>query len=87
MVRAVERAAQGDEAGLPSRLCRALCEGLDVAGASMSLLTHTEARQVLGASGREALRLEELQFETGQGRAWRPPHREVRWCAWTLPST
>ncbi|MFI0242211.1 hypothetical protein [Streptomyces sp. NPDC016845] len=52
---------------MPHRLCRALCDSLNVAGASMSLLTHTEARQVLCASGADALRVEELQFESGQG--------------------
>ncbi|GAA2332650.1 hypothetical protein OKJ48_36695 [Streptomyces kunmingensis] len=64
----VERAAAaGEEAGLPHRLCQAMCEGLGMDGASMSLLTHTEARQLLCASGDEALRLEELQFESQEG--------------------
>ncbi|MEV1025612.1 hypothetical protein [Streptomyces sp. NPDC050264] len=63
----IERAVAGDEAGLPGRLCRALCVGLGMDGASMALLTHTEARQLLCASGDEALRLEELQFESVEG--------------------
>ncbi|MFI0242260.1 hypothetical protein [Streptomyces sp. NPDC016845] len=67
VVRVMERAAAGDEAGLPNRLCHALSQSLGADGASMSLLTHTEARQVLCADGREALRLEELQFESGEG--------------------
>lgn len=67
MVRSIERAAAGDEAGLPHRLCRAMCESLGMDGAAMSLMTHTEARQLLCASGDEALRLEELQYESAEG--------------------
>ncbi|MEU6388041.1 GAF domain-containing protein [Streptomyces sp. NPDC046939] len=68
VVRLIERAAAaGDEAGLPHRLCQAMCESLGMDGASMSLMTHTEARQLLCASGDEALRLEELQYESGEG--------------------
>ncbi|GAA2333264.1 hypothetical protein GCM10010431_65510 [Streptomyces kunmingensis] len=66
-MRLVERAAAGDEAGLPGRLCRAVRDGLGMDGATMSLLTHTDARQLLCVTGDEALRLEQLQFESAEG--------------------
>lgn len=63
----LERAGAGDEAGLPGRLCRAVSQGLHVDGATLSLRTHTDARQVLGVYGPDALRLEQLQFEVAEG--------------------
>ncbi|MCX5205755.1 GAF and ANTAR domain-containing protein [Streptomyces sp. NBC_00237] len=60
-------AAAGDPAGLAARMCAALADGLSAAGAGMSLLPDTTARQLLCASTAEALRLEELQFETAEG--------------------
>ncbi|MEV0601070.1 GAF and ANTAR domain-containing protein [Streptomyces sp. NPDC050315] len=60
-------AAEGDARRLPERLCEAMCTALPVDGATLSLLTDTPDRQLLHASGDAAMRLEEIQFEVGEG--------------------
>lgn len=60
-------AAEEDARGLPERLCEALCAALPVDGATISLLTDTPDRQLLHACGESALRLEEIQFQVGEG--------------------
>ncbi|WP_051872167.1 GAF and ANTAR domain-containing protein [Streptomyces sclerotialus] len=60
-------AAEADSQSLPERLCAALCQALPVDGATLSLLTDTPDRQLLHASGTAALRLEQVQFEMGEG--------------------
>ncbi|WP_308013613.1 GAF and ANTAR domain-containing protein [Streptomyces beigongshangae] len=60
-------AAGGDARELPGRLCEVLCEGVPVDGATLSLMTHTPARYLLGASDPVARKLEEVQFLTGEG--------------------
>ncbi|MEU9984206.1 GAF and ANTAR domain-containing protein [Streptomyces sp. NPDC050856] len=52
---------------LPRRLCAAVCESLGADGATLSLLTDTPSRQLLGASNAMALRLEEIQFTVLEG--------------------
>ncbi|MFK8850140.1 GAF and ANTAR domain-containing protein [Streptomyces sp. Ac-502] len=56
-----------DHAQLPRRLCTALRQGLPVDEVALCLFTSRECRQLLGACGPAALRLEEVQFETGEG--------------------
>ena len=48
-------------------ICQACVRGLDVDGASMSLLTTSEARETLWASDPTADLLEELQFSLNEG--------------------
>jgi hypothetical protein len=43
---------------------------LDVAGASVSMLTRTMADATLGATDRVAARIEELQLDLGEGPCW-----------------
>jgi hypothetical protein len=57
----------GDERELAQRICRACIDGLDIDGASMSLLTTSVARETLWASDATANLLEELQFSLGEG--------------------
>ncbi|WP_307161362.1 GAF and ANTAR domain-containing protein [Streptomyces rishiriensis] len=52
---------------LPRRLCTAVCRALGADGATLSLLTDTPARQLLGASDSTALLLEEIQFTVLEG--------------------
>jgi hypothetical protein len=52
---------------LPRRLCSTVCAALGADGATLSLLTDTPARQLLGASDARALRLEEIQFTVLEG--------------------
>ncbi|MFG2794750.1 GAF and ANTAR domain-containing protein [Streptomyces sp. NPDC048419] len=59
--------AKDSGAPLPERLCRALTEGMPVDSASITFLPHSTARQLLCASNDQALRVEELQFEVGEG--------------------
>jgi hypothetical protein len=61
---AAEETAQ---AALPGRLCAVVAEGMGCDGATLSLLTDTPSRQLLGASNEMALRLEELQFTVAEG--------------------
>lgn len=56
-----------DERVLAERICRACVEGLDIDGASISLLTASVARETLWASDPTASLLEELQFSLGEG--------------------
>lgn len=56
-----------DERVLAERICRACVDGLDIDGASMSLLTASVARETLFASDATAALLEELQFSLGEG--------------------
>ncbi|MGH4030992.1 GAF and ANTAR domain-containing protein [Actinomycetota bacterium Odt1-20B] len=66
--RAVTRAAaEGDALHLPQRLCRTLEMSLGMDAVSLSLLTDTPARQLLGVSNGIALRLEEVQFTMAEG--------------------
>ena len=51
---------------VPRRVCAAVCEGLGVDGATLSLLTDTPSRQLLTASD-AALLLEEIQFTVLEG--------------------
>ncbi|HET6860253.1 MAG TPA: GAF and ANTAR domain-containing protein [Streptomyces sp.] len=67
VVHLVTAAAQGGAEGLPARLCSALCSGLEVDGATVSLLTQSSWRQFFGSVGARALELEQLQFGVGEG--------------------
>ncbi|MFJ8584792.1 GAF and ANTAR domain-containing protein [Streptomyces sp. NPDC093595] len=68
VARLVARAAAGSPPEeLPRRLCAAVCEGLGAAGATLSLLTDTPARQLLAASDARALLLEQIQFTVLEG--------------------
>ncbi|MGW0549633.1 GAF and ANTAR domain-containing protein [Streptomyces altiplanensis] len=62
-----EAAAGAPPEELPRRLCGAVCEGLGADGATLSLLTDTPSRQLLGASNATALLLEEIQFTVLEG--------------------
>lgn len=57
----------GDERRWAEQICRACVEGVDVDGASMSLLTAKVSRTTLWASDHTARLLEELQFSLGEG--------------------
>ncbi|KAA0940233.1 GAF and ANTAR domain-containing protein [Streptomyces apricus] len=57
--------APGEE--VPRRVCAAMCEGLGMDGATLSLLTDTPSRQLLAASDDSALLLEEIQFTVLEG--------------------
>ncbi|GHE96595.1 transcriptional regulator [Streptomyces fumanus] len=66
--RLVAEVAAGTRAEeIPRRICAAVCEGLGVDGATLSLLTDTPARQLLAASDDDALVLEEIQFTVLEG--------------------
>ncbi|WP_433544269.1 GAF domain-containing protein (plasmid) [Streptomyces sp. CA-294286] len=67
MINKVLEAAEGTPDTLPARLCAVLVDHLPVRAASLTLLPHTRARQLIAASDAEALRVEELQFETAEG--------------------
>lgn len=57
-----------DERVLAAQICRACLQGLDIDGASMSLLTASvAARETLFASDAVATLLEELEFSLGEG--------------------
>ena len=56
-----------DERSLAGQICRACIEGLDIDGASISLLTASVARETLFTSDATASLLEELQFSLGEG--------------------
>ncbi|MEW2570879.1 GAF and ANTAR domain-containing protein [Streptomyces sp. NPDC047070] len=66
---AVVRAATGPghERGMPQRVAEALCEALPVDGVTLALWTETPHRRMLYATNAAAQRLEELQFEVGEG--------------------
>ncbi|MGW8066545.1 GAF and ANTAR domain-containing protein [Streptomyces ziwulingensis] len=52
---------------VPRRVCAAVRDGLEVDGATVSLLTDTPSRQLLAASDDAALCLEEIQFTVLEG--------------------
>ncbi|MFI0168553.1 GAF domain-containing protein [Streptomyces sp. NPDC017095] len=52
---------------IPRRVCAAVRDGLEVDGATVSLLTDTPSRQLLAASDDAALCLEEIQFTVLEG--------------------
>jgi transcriptional regulator with GAF, ATPase, and Fis domain len=56
-----------DDRVLAEKICRACVHNLDVDGASISVLTTSEAREMLWASDPTARLLEELQFSLGEG--------------------
>ncbi len=60
-------ARKRDRAHFPERLCAALCRGLPVDEVSLCLSTGPTSQQMLGTCGTAVLRLEEVQFETGEG--------------------
>lgn len=57
----------GDERTLAKQICRACVDGVDIDGASMSLLTAKVSRETLWATDATAMLLEELQFSLGEG--------------------
>src|SRR4051794_19053865 len=65
LVAAVATGTRAEE--IPRRVCAAVCEGLGVDGATLSLLTDTPSRQLLAASDDTALMLEEIQFTVLEG--------------------
>lgn len=56
-----------DDRILATAICRACVDGLEVDGASISVLTATEARETLSATDDTAQLLEELQFTLNEG--------------------
>ncbi len=56
-----------DDRVLARTICRACVDGLDVDGASLSVLTATEARETLSATDGTAELLEDLQFTLNEG--------------------
>ncbi|MEU1039840.1 GAF and ANTAR domain-containing protein [Streptomyces sp. NPDC005551] len=60
---------------LPRQVCAAVCEGLGMDGATLSLLTDTPSRQLLAASDDTALVLEEIQFTVLEGPCITSAHR------------
>ncbi|GAA2447371.1 GAF and ANTAR domain-containing protein [Streptomyces glaucus] len=62
-----EAAADVPAEEVPRRVCAAVCEGLGMDGATLSLLTDTPSRQLLAASDDAALLLEEIQFTVLEG--------------------
>ncbi|MFF9897938.1 GAF and ANTAR domain-containing protein [Streptomyces longispororuber] len=67
-VRLVAEAAAGvPDREVPRRVCAAVCEGLGMGGATLSLLTDTPSRQLLAATNDDALLLEETQFTVLEG--------------------
>ncbi|MEU7599386.1 hypothetical protein AB0B79_41435, partial [Streptomyces sp. NPDC039022] len=65
LVRAAAR--ERDDTRLPQRLCAAIRHGLPVDDVSLCLATTPADRQLLATTGPAALRLEEVQYETGEG--------------------
>ena len=61
------RPGQIDDRGLVGRICQACMDGLDIDGASISLLTGRTARQTLWATDPVAELLEDLQFTLNEG--------------------
>jgi GAF domain/ANTAR domain len=61
------RRGQVDDRGLAARICQACADGLDIDGASISLLTASDARQTLCATDPVAELLEDLQFTLNEG--------------------
>ena len=57
----------GGDRMVAKQICRACVEGVDIDGASMSLLTAKVSRETLWATDATALMLEELQFSLGEG--------------------
>ena len=57
----------GDESMVAKQICQACVEGVDIDGASMSLLTAKVSRETLWATDATAMLLEELQFSLGEG--------------------
>ncbi|MFF0738836.1 hypothetical protein ACFYVL_00390 [Streptomyces sp. NPDC004111] len=62
-----EAFSEPDPRRLPLRMARALRVGMGADGVSVTLMPQTSEAQLVCASGRVALRLEELQFEVGRG--------------------
>lgn len=56
-----------DDRALAATICRACVDGLDIDGASISVLTATDARETLSATDDMAVLLEELQFTLNEG--------------------
>jgi hypothetical protein len=56
-----------DDRALAGTICWACVDGLDVDGASISVLTATDARETLAATDETADLLEELQFTLNEG--------------------
>lgn len=56
-----------DDRALAATICQACVAGLDVDGASISVFTGTEARQIVAASDATAALLEELQYTLNDG--------------------
>ena len=57
----------GDDRALAEQVCQAYVAGLDVDGAAISLLTASNAHQMLCATDATAELLEDLQFSLGEG--------------------
>ena len=60
-------ARDGDNHLLAGRICHMCVEGLQVDGASISILTATEARETLSVTDATAAIVEDLQFTLGEG--------------------
>ena len=56
-----------DDRGLAGQICQACVDGLDVDGASISLLTGSASREILWATDPIAEMLEDLQFTLNEG--------------------
>jgi hypothetical protein len=56
-----------DDRGLARTICEACVNGLNIDGASISVLTVTDARETLSATNRTAQLLEDLQFTLNDG--------------------
>ncbi|PWJ05226.1 hypothetical protein DKG34_23340 [Streptomyces sp. NWU49] len=67
-------------------MCAAVCEGLEVGGATLSLLTDIPSRQLLAASNDAALLLEEIQFTVLEGPASVPRKPASLWL-WPICGT
>ncbi len=57
----------GPERSLPEQLCVACTKTLGLVGSGIALMTDAGHQGVLGASGAVATRLEDLQYELGEG--------------------
>ena len=60
----------GEDAGLGASLCSPFLNGLLVTGASMTVLATSNHQLTIHSTDRVAARLEELQFELGEGPHW-----------------